>query len=267
MKATIKNIRNIERTHYVMQLSGYFTELSDRPGIRFAYTDIFSDVWYNQAYDIIGPQSEFTQLIHDTEDYFKSKDRIPCFYTSPATDMDFIKQLTDNGYVEFEQESWMLFDTSSSDKPSNSKFSFSVVQGNFNDFSKVYRQGLPGPEVELYITAAINGHRFAPGNLKVEYLLAYHENTPVGMLGLVLLPPVAGVYAIATIPEWQAKGVATLLNNSASNIARSHHCTHLVLQTVTGEDSEMKFEKMGYYTLFKRSGYAPADIVKEMTHG
>lgn len=267
MKMTNSNIREMERAHYIMQLSGYFTELVDLPGVRFAYTDVFSDVWYNQAYDIYDNPSGYDEIIRKAEKYFAKKDRASCFYTSPATSDEFISKLKTEGYVEFEQESWMVFPTTNVDINPNNEFSVSSVGDDFSDFSAVYKEGLPGPEVDLYIEAAVNGCRFAPGNLGVEYLVAYHKDDPVGMLGLVMLPPYAGVYAVATLSDWQRRGVATLMNAHASKIAYRNNCTHLVLQTVSDEDSESKFVKMGYTTLFKRSGYALSEVVDQMTHG
>ncbi|WP_424970627.1 GNAT family N-acetyltransferase [Dinoroseobacter sp. S76] len=258
--------RALERLHYQMQLSGYFTELVDSRGVRFAYTEFFNDVWYNQAYDIQGEANSFNDIILETENFFGNRGRAPCFYTSDASPPTFSEHLERSGYEKFEDESWMLINVS--DVKSNEReHTISTVVDEYTEFANVYRQGLPGPEVEQYIEAAIKGHRYAPGNVSVEYLIAKTGGTTSGMLGLVIIPPIAGIYAVATVPEMRNKGVARALNCRAAEIAKSLSCSHMMLQTVAGQESENVFKKMGYWRAFLRQGYAPREIVKDMKHG
>ena len=260
-----EKIKALEQLHYTMQLGGYFTELKHIPGADCAFTTRFTDVWYNQAYNIDNTANP-RETLESIENYFRERDRHSCVYTSVATNKSFVSELEKQGYGVFEEESWMFAPVinEGSDK---SDFKISAVIETYEDFATVYRLGLPGPEVEDYIEAAIHIHKNTPEGIQIDYLIAYQDNQPVGMLGLHLTNQIGGVYAVATVPEFRGKGVANALNSEAHKLAQAANCTHLMLQTVSGETSEKVFKKMGYQTEFIRTGYVPAKVAKSLTHG
>lgn len=259
-------IKRYEATHYRMQLGGYFTELTELSGVQAAYTTAFTDVWYNQAYAVNQAATPAT-AIAAVEQYFTERDRHPCIYTSPTTGANFLSALTEHNYVVFEKESWMLADVTEARPRPDDALQIKAVTNDYEDFATVYRAGLPGPEVEDYIQAAIAIQQHPPADVSVTYLLAYKNDTPVGMLGLHMADGIGGVYAVATVPGARNQGVATALHAEATRIAGENNCTHLLLQTVTGEDSEKVFEKLGYKTMFTRQGFVQKNVIDLLTHG
>jgi GNAT superfamily N-acetyltransferase len=265
-------IRNSERAHYIMQLCSYFNELSDFEGMRYAYTSLLSDIWYNQAYDIITTESKFDSLLQKIIETCKSKDRLPCIYLSPVSEPSNIRELLEKrNFGKFEDESWMFYNFSKfpTNGQKSSDISIKLVE-NDNDkeiFADIYRKGLPGPEVEKYIQATMIGLENKPPLVDIWYMNAFYKNKPAGMLSLLKIGEYAGVYAVATIEEFQNKGVAKALSEFAAEIAKQNEVKHLFLQTVSGEESEEIFKKLGYETLYVRDGYTTNDVISKLMHG
>ena len=100
-------IRECERAHYFMQLSSYFSELTDLPFVSFAYTKYVTDTWYNQAYNINYTALDFTQakfeeILKTCESFLSERNREACFYLTPATlPSNFGQLLEKQGYGIF----------------------------------------------------------------------------------------------------------------------------------------------------------------------
>lgn len=265
-------IRLTERAHYMMQLSAYFSELVDRPGVRFAFTHRFSDTWYNQAYDLDWPSGTLEHLVRLISDICRERDRATCMYTSPASlPINLDEQLKKYGLVNFEDEAWMFLPVELwglPQKPSRSMIKVVTVDNtNLDDFSFVYRNGLPGPEVEGYIAAVRDGLRYAPPGVDVRYLIAYIDGQPVGILSILTTLACSGIYAVATLPAFQRQGVARKLIEAAGAIAKANRSRYLFLQTVCGDDGEQAFGRIGFETLYVRRGYTTAEIAESIQHG
>lgn len=263
-------IRDSERAHYIMQLGSYFTELTDRSGVRFAYTQHLTDVWYNQAYGIDPKCDRIDVVLETIEQYHRQRDRIPCVYVSPAAPPGLEPALGDAGYEIFEREAWMFFpELGGRQHINNSEITVRRVesQDDVDDFRKVYRLGLPGPEVESYLDACLEGRRYQPPLVQVDFFLADLADRPIGMLTLVTTGVYAGIYAVATLPEFRRLGAAAALNRVAVKTAHERGCHHVYLQTVEGELAETVFRQLGYAPLFTRVGYTPKEAVEKLTHG
>jgi GNAT superfamily N-acetyltransferase len=265
-------IRESERSHYIMQLSSYFSELTDLPGVRFSYTHLFTDIWYNQAYDINWNSEDFDQLIRTIEGYCKNRDRLPCIYLTPASKPDKIQEfLKERDYDKFENEAWMFYDFAENKKPyaMPKEITINEVQSDkdLEVFSEVYRQGLPGPEVEKYIQATIDGLRNKPPLVDIRYFVASYEGEPASMLSLLKIGHYAGIYAVATVEKFQQKGMARALNRHAATLAKDMGAKYMFLQTVVGEDSETVFKKLGYQTWYEREGFTTKEVISSLEHG
>lgn len=268
-------IRECERAHYLMQLSCYFSELTDLPGVRFAYTHRLSDIWYSQAYDIewtSDSPDDIERLVKTIEDYLSRRDRLPCIYLSPATKpSNLASLLEDRNYGKFEAESWMFYDLAENNKPYTPPNDISIIQvssdADWQLFSEVYRKGLPGPEVDKYIGAVIEGYKFAPPLVNLWYFVAKRQGQPAGMISLVTMGQYAGVYAVATVEEHRRNGVAKTLLRHVGKIAENAGCKYVFLQTVVEGDAEEVFKRSGYKTLFIRDGFTTKDVIKDLEHG
>ncbi len=264
-------VRNVERAHYLMQLSAYFSELTDIAGVRFAYTNKLDDVWYNQAYDINFDGTRVDDLIETVESYFSRRDRRPCLYTSPTSKpAELTDLLQAKGYGKFDDEAWMFYDFSLRDnRPLHRDISISEVRDEIDVamFAEIYREGLPGPAIESYIDAAIEGLRYRPPLVSISYFTCTYQERPAGIACLHRIGHYAGLYAVATIPAFQQKGVARALINHISQLAKHEDVKFLFLQTGAGEESEQIFEKLGFKTRFIREGFTRNDTISTLQHG
>lgn len=272
MKLTDLNIRQCERAHYLMQLASYFSELTDMPGVRFAYTDKLKDIWYNQAYDITVSDKDVDKLVKIIENYLASRDRLPCIYLSPATRPNKLSKLLEAyEYGQFESEAWMFYNYEENAKPYK-KPSQITIQEIKNDkdldvFSDVYRLGLPGPEVEHYVQAVVDGYKYPPALVDISYFVAHYNDKPAGMISLLKIGEFVGVYAVATIEEYQGKGIGKSLIRHVGELSERAGCKYVFLQTVVGETGEAVFQKLGYETLFVRDGYTTKSVIAQLQHG
>lgn len=272
MTINVSLIRSSERAHYIMQLASYFSELTDLPGVRFAYTHRLKDIWYNQAYDIEWHSKDIIPLKSIIEEYCSKRDRLPCIYLTPAVKpADLGKRLEEIGYGKFEEETWMFYDFKENSKPYIMPTEISVVEvksaKEFEMFAGVYRKGLPGPEVEKYIQAVADGLRYIPPLVNIWYFVAKYSDEPAGMLSLLTVGEYAGIYAVATIEKFRGKGVCKALTLHAGRVAERAGSKHMFLQTVVGGDSEIVFRKLGYETLYVREGYTTKDVIAKLQHG
>lgn len=268
-------IKNCERAHYLMQLSSYFSELTDLPGVSFAYTNLVTDTWYNQAYNIHSVSRKDTieekkDILDKSNLFFDKHDRQVCFYLTPATAFENFSQfLLDNDLVVFDEEAWMFYDFTN-DLPQISKGKIEVREITEKDldlFGEVYCRVLPGPEVKEYVQCVKNGFLSHPPLVDIKYYLAFYEETPVGMLSLLSIGNCAGLYAVAVDEDYQHKGVCRALVSKAIVECKQKQIEYLFLQTGNGEESQEAFEHLGFTTQFVRKGYILKAMAEDVQHG
>lgn len=268
----VATVRQTERAHYLMQLGSYFSELADRPGVRFATTHKFADTWYNQAYDVACTEDEAAGVILTVTEYLQKRHRLPCIYLTPAvTPPSFAKILEESGFGEFEREAWMFYDFAENTRPSDGPKSLSIrpvsSREDLEAFAYVYRDGFPGPEVEDYIAAAIDGFRRQSPLVDIFFCLAYCEGEPAGIISRYRLGKYAGVYDVATVEKFRTRGVARALTRHVGRQAKDLGCECVFLQTVVGDVGEKAFAKLGYETRYVRHGYTTKEAIATLDHG
>lgn len=262
-------IRKCERAHYFMQLSSYFSELSDLPGISFAYSRLVSDTWYNQAYNIHDLSSN-DHILQRSCDYFGKHDRETCFYLTPATTpLYFAEFLKRNGFVEFDAEAWMFFDFSKVFKSEiGPKITIKeVTENDLELLGEVYCKTLPGPEVNEYVQCVKNGYLSHPPLVDIQYYIAFYDGHPVGMLSLLSFEKYSGLYAVAVDENYKNKGICKALVSTAVSVCKKRGTEYLFLQTGDGEDSQKAFEHMNFKTEFVRIGYVRESSINDIQHG
>lgn len=265
---TENEIKNCERMHYFMQLSSYFSELVDLPNVSFAFTNLLSDTWYNQAYNVCNLNlKDYKAFFDSCEEVFKKNDREVCFYITPSAS-NFSEVLLSSGYALVDEESWMFYDFTKEicDVDSSVRI-VSVDREKLDEFGAFYKASLPGPEVDAYVQCVKNGFNAAPPLINIKYYLAYLEEKPVGMLSYLSFGEYAGVYAVAVLEDYQNMGVCKALVNRIVNVARESNIKFMFLQTGNGEDSEMIFEKLNFRQQFVRRGYVKETTISDITHG
>ena len=267
-------IRECERAHYFMQLSSYFSELTDLPFVSFAYTKYVTDSWYNQAYNINYmaddfSQEHFDQILKLSEDYLSERNRETCFYITPATlPSNFGQLLEKQDFGVFDEEAWMFFDRTNLPLTINHNVVVKeITNESLSTFMEVYSRTLPGPEVDGYIKCVVNGFISQPPMVDIKYYVAIVDEKPVGMLSLLCFSKFAGLYAVAVDKDYQKQGVCKALVSKAIEYTQKHKIEHIFLQTGNGADSQTAFEKIGFVTEFIRIGYAPQSVINDMQHG
>lgn len=268
-KATVKAC---ERSHYLMQLGTYFTELVDLTSVRLAHTSYLADQWYNQAYDImIQPGEDTDRVIKAVEEHFLARDRAPFFYLTPSTSPEnFADILIARGYVLADEEAWMFYNGLANERPETAPNGITVTpvttESEFKIFTDLYAEGLPGPEVRNYIREVADSFHFSPGAVRIVHYFACFEDAPAGIVSWFGLGKYAGVYDVATIEKYQRKGIMTALVSRAVQDAQSQGAKHVFLQTGKGDDSEAALRRVGFQTEFVRLGYVAQEYYTE-EHG
>ncbi len=265
-------VRRTERAHYLMQLSVYFSELSDVPGVRFASTHRFADTWYNQAYDVVCADHETGDVVHTIRRYLEARNRLPCVYLTPAVQpASFADRLADHGFVEFEREAWMFANPAGNIAPATAAAELTVEQVSSDTtlaaFTRVYRNAFPGPEVEQYVRAVADGRRQGSPLVDTSLFLACCRGEPAGILSLYCLGRYAGIYDVATAEQFRRQGIARALLRHAALHARRQGCDCVFLQTVAGEAGERAFARAGYETCYIRRGFVPRNAAAALSHG
>jgi len=88
----------------------------------------------------------------------------------------------------------------------------------------------------------IAGQRFYVGR---------YGGTAAGVVLTVLGDGLAGIYAVATKPEFRKKGISTALMKRAIEDAAKEGCGDITLQVVSGSYAEAFYKKLGFETAFE----------------
>ena len=258
----LQAIRQAIRAHYLVQLGGYISGLTDMLDVRLAYNSNFENIWYNSAYDIQTTPSAANELIDRVEAYMARHKRTPSIYVSPTTTpTNFGALLTARGYHKVETESWLFrtnFEAPAPPLPDNITIRAVKSESEFAAFADIYRASYPSADVEAKIEACKRTLWATPPLVNLNYLVAYYDHEPVAMLTTVALGEYIGLYSGGTRKAFRSKGVMRVLTAHAESIAVQHGAKHLFLQCVTGSSAERAYKKLGYEIRFTRDCYIPS---------
>jgi ribosomal protein S18 acetylase RimI-like enzyme len=76
------------------------------------------------------------------------------------------------------------------------------------------------------------------------------DGKPAGVTLLLITGEIAGIYAVATLPEYRKKGVSTALLNRAVGDARARGCTVISLQVSQGSYAQKLYRSLGFENVF-----------------
>jgi len=82
------------------------------------------------------------------------------------------------------------------------------------------------------------------------FYIAYENECPVGVLLCIYNKNMAGIYAVATLPEHRKKGISTTLINRAIDDADINNMTLITLQTTTKSYAHSLYKKLGFQDVF-----------------
>ncbi|MDR3614375.1 MAG: GNAT family N-acetyltransferase [Candidatus Obscuribacterales bacterium] len=127
-------------------------------------------------------------------------------------------------------------------------------------FSEVQVCGfLPSEELRANWRLLLNeaNHRNLKNPMQ-DFFIGYLCGKAVGVCLLVRTGEVAGIYAVATLPEFRKRGISATLMREAINYSSEHGCSVVTLQVVTNSYAQSFYEKLGFnvsyvVSIFKRS--------------
>jgi GNAT superfamily N-acetyltransferase len=94
------------------------------------------------------------------------------------------------------------------------------------------------------------------GHPRQVFYLARHRGHPAGVTLLLETDRIAGIYAVATLPECRKRGVSTALLARAVADARERGCAAVSLQAVQGSYAEAFYRRLGFETAFESPVFA-----------
>jgi GNAT superfamily N-acetyltransferase len=127
-------------------------------------------------------------------------------------------------------------------------------------FSEVQVCGfLPSEELRVTWRSLLNeANRSNLKNPMQDFFVGYLNGSVVGVCLLVRTGDVAGIYAVATLPDFRKRGISSALMREAIKCSSQHGCQTVTLQVVTGSYAQNFYEKLGFSasfcaSIFKRS--------------
>jgi GNAT superfamily N-acetyltransferase len=85
------------------------------------------------------------------------------------------------------------------------------------------------------------------------FYVAYENEKPVGVLLSIYNKNIAGIFAVATLPEHRKKGISTTLMQSAVDDAICNNMTTITLQTSTESYAHSFYRNIGFENVFECS--------------
>lgn len=135
-----------------------------------------------------------------------------------------------------------------------------VSPEDIEDFSLVQGRGFTANEAEFE-----EWHNWMkPFNMKnledenQNFYTAYENNKPVGVCLCIIHQKCAGIYAVATLPEFRKKGISTSVMSHAIENALHTGIDEVTLQVETDSYAHSFYRKLGFNDAFKRRVYDSA---------
>src|SRR5687768_4815397 len=110
------NLTKVDRTtllrkHYAFQLGCFVSQQESTVGGLFAYSDITPiPMWNHSAW--IDPSGDLQRFLNDSREWHGAKGRRPVVYIPSPTEAQ-LGLLQANGFEKFDEEAWMVCDTTS----------------------------------------------------------------------------------------------------------------------------------------------------------
>lgn len=89
------------------------------------------------------------------------------------------------------------------------------------------------------------------------FYIAYDNDKPVGVTLCIYYKNIAGIFAVATMPEYRKKGISTTLIQRAVDDAIKNGIAAITLQTVTDSYAHSFYKKLGFEDVFDCNIFKP----------
>ncbi|MHB8876302.1 MAG: GNAT family N-acetyltransferase [Myxococcaceae bacterium] len=168
---------------------------------------------------------------------------------------DWASRLTARGYVSKGALRYMTWPTGASAPVASAGLDISVVGSarQMAIFSEVQTRSFLTPDASYsewfsFLDAA---NQKNVGCSQQSFFLGALEGRVVGVTLLLVTGAVAGIYAVATLPEFRKRGVSSTLLGRALAVARDRGCECVSLQVMEGSAAHALYDKLGFQTVFR----------------
>ena len=207
-------------------------------------------IW-NYAGSIQTTESACEELISNVESFFSERDMPTTFKINPLTEPPTLQaNLEERGYTLITEATTMLFGGSLRlFVMSNKTFIERVGVDQIETFTTTQLDGFESGR-EWFPWFLETNRRNVERNDHV-YYLAKHDDQPAAVLLAITTPKdVCGIYAVATLPEFRGKGIASTLIGHVISDAERAGIEHITLSTATGGPAEGYFQKLGFESAY-----------------
>ena len=243
------------RKHYAFQLGCFVSQQESTAGGLFAYSDITPiPMWNHSAW--IDPSGDLQRFLNDSRAWHSSKGRRPVVYIPAPTEAQHAI-LHANGFEKFDQEAWMVCDTSSATHSKTENVVEVHDQKTLNQFVETFSASFQIKE-SGYRRALIGQQPV--GSPKSRHFVLYDKsNRAVSVGTLISDGKIACLYNVGTPPAERAKGYGGRIFQHLAAVAKENGCSTLFLQVENNSNAQRLYEKFGFHATFVRVGFRLKD--------
>lgn len=253
-------IQKFENLSILFNMGNFFSREIKHNEFSILFNDKLPDDPYLNYVTKIKVKGNVNRFITEMESKFIEHKSKPCFYLlSYSLPKILEKILTNKGYKPFTTDAWMFFNlkknVAKTEKPVKAKKIGKSKLAEFkNVFNEVYMKGEEDdPYKNLsHLYGEFMVRRFLKKNntCKTEHFAVFSKNKMIGIIAMVHDRKVAGLYALAVLPDYRKMGAGKALLSACILRAKELKLSHLFLNTEKNSRNEKIFKKLGFKTEF-----------------
>jgi amino acid adenylation domain-containing protein len=247
-EATIDPV-DLVRAHYEFQNGIFFSQVSPKDGAIFGFSRLTHVPMWNHA--AVLDDSNLKEIIPTATQYFDSKGRRPVIYTLEKENPEAATVLKGHEFDRFDREAWMVFQGSALD-PSGGDLQFVQAQSHAEteEFIKAFYAAYQVKDTGY--GTALRSQSNDSSTVKQHFYLS-KDNAVVSVATLIQRNGIGCIYNVGTPPVHRQKGYAAELLKRILNAVQES--TRIFLQVECDSPAERLYKKLGFHTVFVRSGY------------
>jgi amino acid adenylation domain-containing protein len=240
------------RTHYALQAGGFLTEVEDRSGGIFAFSENSVSPLWNHAAWVDGTDAEFGDFLRAASAWHNQERRPAVYVVDPSVPQ--LRRLEAEHYERFDAEAWLI--SRGKGKRSSRVAETAKLQDYLEVFGAVFGTNQPAYEKALY-SAGSAGHR---------HFVLYCEEKAVAIGTFAKHQRTGCLYNIGTLPSARKQGFAKEMVEHLVAFADEQGCDAVFLQVERGSAANGLYEKLGFFPAFTRIGLRLTHWAGRETH-
>lgn len=226
------------RAHYRFQEGRFFTAVQLGETETHCASDITVPMWNHSAW--FGESDPSPEFLSKAEEWHAQHGRRPVIYS--------IEEIAVEGYERFDRETWMVRDVSP-EKTARADFQIQDAP-DLHEFTNVFRAAF-SVSSPAYDQALNRGEQ--------KHLIARQGKDAVAVGTVIHDGELACIYNVGSAPQFRGRGAGRAMMVAAITVAREAGCRWVFLQVETGSLAEHLYVKLGFESLFTRTGYRKAN--------